>query len=199
MMSLSRTIDFTEYREACWDFACNVDETTAETYKKRNQGNSEYRKVQAYTGKLAEWSVHRYLTKIGMKVTEPDMRILKPREKSFDYDLKIKFLDKTIGLHVKSQTKGQAIKFGESIMFQVGDRARRSDHIAICIIDERKSLAEIVGLPRAFDLIKNGLLKEPKKKELRGIKRVLYLEDFRDFLPYEMQWALLELIYKNKI
>lgn len=113
-------ITFTpEEIEKCVEFSESVDTSL---YARRNQWDADKRKADSKIGKLGEIAVYRSLVDKYPGLTYPDFKIYKPREKSWDFDLK----HEKFNLHVKTQETLQASKFGESWIFQYGDGKKQN-------------------------------------------------------------------------
>jgi hypothetical protein len=99
----------------CTEFSELVDTSL---YAQRNQWDADKRKADSKIGKLGELAVYYSLKDKYPTITYPDFKIYKPREKSWDFDLK----HEKFNLHVKTQESLQAAKFGESWIFQNEDK-----------------------------------------------------------------------------
>ena len=105
--------------DKCKKFSEEVDTSF---YATRNQFNSEKRIKDSYIGKLGEVAVYQILKNKIKDITEPDFKIYKAKEKSWDFDLK----STDINLHVKTQDLKVGEKYGVSWIFQFGDGKSRS-------------------------------------------------------------------------
>lgn len=116
---MEKIIFTSEEIEKCTEFSEQVDTSL---YAKRNQWDVNKRKADSKIGKLGEIAVYRSLVGKYPDLTYPDFKIYKPREKSWDFDLK----HPNFNLHVKTQETLQASKFGESWIFQYGDGKKKN-------------------------------------------------------------------------
>ena len=94
-------------------------------------------------------------------------------------------------IHVKTQTKKSADRFGLSWMFQLagitgGDGViyNGGEYMIFLCLDMEEKNANIYGPYKSEDLI--DLYKDPKLKKLRGIKACIYYEDIKDICPYSI-------------
>lgn len=150
-------------------------------YAKRNQFDPEKRKLDAKIGKLGEFAVYEYLKDKVQNLTEPDCKIYKPKEKSWDYDLKA--VDKNF--HVKCQNVVQGLKYGESWIFQKEDQHifknyKPEDYVAFVSVDLSKNEAYIKSILSVAFLHNNNLFKKPKLSYLDN-KAAVYFEDIKYF------------------
>ena len=86
-----------EIMDSCLEFAKDSGKGNDGMYASRGQSDSMKTMMDRYYGKIAEWGVHDYLTRLGKHPTEPDMEIYDVKDKSFDADLQTHDLD----FHVK--------------------------------------------------------------------------------------------------
>lgn len=175
------------YYKLCNQYAKDELESTYEQRTKRNQFNKAAMVHQTTTGKLAEWAVTLFFTDKENTISDPDMQIYSAFNKSFDADLQLDGYD----LHVKSQSKESAERFGTSWMFQYSGRGsghkdpllRLADGlVAFCVVDFNRKEVILHGIC-GFASIRDRL-REPVKKTLKNTKRCIYLEDLnkKDFL-----------------
>lgn len=87
-------------------------------YNNRNQFDTAKKRSDSMIGKLGELVVYYNLIEKYPDLTYPDFKIYKPREKSWDFDLK----SSKFNLHVKTQEALQGNKYGESWIFQNEDK-----------------------------------------------------------------------------
>ena len=191
---MEKVIFTAEELEKCEDFANNVDTSF---YARRNQWDVNKRKIDARIGKLGEIAVYRSLIDKYPGLTYPDFKIYKPREKSWDFDLK----HEKFNLHVKTQETLQATKFGESWIFQFGDGKKRNYDREIFdrtspnqfIAFVKLNLLEGYGLVRAIvslDLLHDKkLFAEPVLDKLKYANKVAVY--YKDLEKYKDQlWQL---------
>lgn len=156
-------------------FAEKVSMTT--DYSDCGQNNFNIKVYQHYVGKLGELAVYLYL-KDEHDITEPDFKIYKAKDKSWDSDLKVE--DKC--LSIKSQDIKSAKKFGLSWTFQhiKGGRSDSSIKKNIIVIPTLydntyyNDLRIIIFPSIKINDVKFG---EPKKQTLKGKKIVMYAID----------------------
>lgn len=156
------------------DFADKVVGTNIEAYKRRGQSNLRAITEQIYGGKLAEFAVASVLK----DCTEPDVEIYDKKKKSFSADL----IWNEKQIHVKSQTRESAKKYGTSWSFQKQDRLIKQptpeDLLALCVLDLSLNTVCLWGVFPATLAVP--ILKEPVVYQLRNTKSVLYWDDLRE-------------------
>lgn len=163
--------------EKCIEFSELVDTSL---YAKRKQWDAVKRKVDSKVGKLAEVAVYRTLVGKFSDITYPDFNIYKPREKSWDYDLK----SSDFNLHVKSQNKIQSGRFGKSWVFEKTDKHifidyNDNDYVAFVQVDLLNNSATIEKVLSVNLLHKNRLFKPLILKHL-NTKLAIYFEDVKE-------------------
>lgn len=179
------TIKTTEQqREAAKFFADNSD---IEEYEKRKQTNIPVIRKQIYEGKLSEFGVYNWKKSIGENVSEVDVKIYPKNEKSFAQDL----MSDGSKIHVKSESADKGIENGTaSFIFQYGNSTgsggrdwhafdqKSKDPVVFCVVDGDG--VEIVARTYIHVLHQHNLFCQPRKTELYGIKRAVYLCDLFD-------------------
>lgn len=152
----------------CREFAQKCMVTNLSAYKRRNQSNPDKIIQQIVTGKVAEFAVAELLG-----YGEPDLQIYSARDKTYGADICGDGKD----VHVKSQEKDSAARYGESWLFSIGDslitKPKENDWLALCVADGPE--VEFYGLWQMSGV--KELLREPIVHQLRHVKRVLYYED----------------------
>ena len=193
-------------------FAAKSVSTHIDTYARRRQTDPRQIQHQIEIGKLGEIAVSKALQLFyaepvkGLEAVEPralvgvaapDFEIYDARHKSFDPDLYI-FVDGfgQIPIHVKSQDRQSAERFGTSWTFQYGMNVgsdkeifspNPNGYVAFVKIDNKT--ADICGIPLISTLHKYNMFRDPKLAKLRGIKTVIYNDDLQQ-LSYDDLWAL---------
>lgn len=152
-----------------------ANECDTSFYAKRNQEDNVKRIMDAKIGKLGEIAAYHYLKVKYLDVSYPDFAILLARQKSWDYDLK----SSEMNIHVKSQSKEQSSKFGESWMFQLEDshifkNYSDKDYVVFVVVDLQHKNALIKSIMSIKDLHKLQLFEQPRKKDLRNNKATVY-------------------------
>lgn len=183
-------IKFTpEQIKECEDFSNAVDTSF---YATRNQKNNEKRVFDSKIGKLGEIATFEFLNDKVKNLTRPDFKIYKPSEKSWDFDLK----SDGMNIHVKSQAKIQSQKFGESWIFQKGDKKRGYDKeifdklsenqfISFVIVDPINKQAEIKAIVSLDLLHDKDLFALPVIPYLRNMNKVaVYFKDLINHKQY---------------
>jgi hypothetical protein len=164
----------------CKDFSEQVDTSL---YAQRNQFDSQKRKADSKIGKLGELLVYNILSKKYPTLTYPDFKIYKPREKSWDYDLK----HETFNLHVKTQEALQASRFGQSWIFQLEDKHifknyKDNDYVAFVYLNVYKNFGTIKNIVPVKILHEMNLFKKPVLAKLYN-KTAVYFEDIQSIIP----------------
>ena len=88
-----------ELMDDCLQFAKDSSKGNDDMYARRGQTDGMKTMMDRYYGKLGEFAVAEYLTKLTMSVTLPDMKIYEVKDKSYDADLICEGLGQKI--HVK--------------------------------------------------------------------------------------------------
>jgi len=156
-------------------------------YLDRGQSDINNMKRQNYEGKKVEFAVYNWFKSNGWDITEVDVNIYPPNEKSFAQDLK----SRERHFQIKSQSKASAEMWGTSFIFQYGnifgkdktgdkdghafDNIHSKDGVIFALIDNRD--ITIIARTNIETLHKHSLFKEPKKRDLLGVKKAVYLED----------------------
>lgn len=172
-----------EEYQACVDFSEGVDTSF---YASRGQSNVDKRKKDSLVGKLGEVAVFNILKSKYEDLTYPDFKIYKPREKSWDFDLKAANLN----LHVKTQNVEQGRLYGESWIFQHGgekrghydkeifDKTSPNQYVAFVTVDLPNKTAYIKSILHLDKLHENNLFKPPKLEYLKlANKLAVYFND----------------------
>lgn len=172
-----KQINFTaEDIQKCTDFSENVDTSF---YSTRNQFNSIKRIADSKIGKLGELVVYYNLIDKYPDLTYPDFKIYKPREKSWDYDLK----SSQTNIHVKTQEYQQSMKFGESWIFQNEDKHifktyLENDYVAFVQVNFLQKSGTIKQILPVKLLHEMQLFKKPVLAKLIS-KSAVYFEDIK--------------------
>jgi len=164
----------------CKKFANLQLDTSQDQYRRRNQSNPTRIVQQIADGKMGELLAYDHMKRLGFECTEPDFAIYTARFKSFDADL----ISGNTHVHVKSQNRTSADKYGTSWVFQAGGRG--FGHVDPCVqegeswcifvvVDHETHSAEIHG---PLDMVNvRPHFKDPKLQHLVGIKKCIYLAD----------------------
>jgi hypothetical protein len=167
----------------CANFADQVVETNLSEYASRNQFNREKITNDILYGKLAEWGVYFiYLNKGRTNINPPDMRILDVKDKSFSSDLNWHLFN----LHIKSQSRDSALRYGDSWLFQTKDPlfgySTEYDIVVGCSVEIRtcdilgnvESVLVEIKIEKPFKDIN---FSEPKLSKFAGNKKAFYLKE----------------------
>ncbi len=157
-------------------FAANVIGTV--DYSDSRQENAAKVADDHFVSKLGEEAVRQMMIALGFTVEGPDYTIYEGKQKSWDADLKVNGR----GVAVKTQRRSTAQKFGLSWTFQSGSQRRDA------ILDDAEAWVFFVEYEDTgggscelwvYPPYKVGRLKfrPPKKRELIGEKKVVYVED----------------------
>ena len=165
-------------------YASAVVYTTGYTAE-RNQTNIPMIIHQHAIGKQGEFAARNWLLRRGIPCSPVDDTIT--RRKTFNADL---LIHGDTRVHVKSQDYKSAAMYEPSWTFGYGgtngtaghrdseifDRYGVKDRVVFCLVemDEWASIAAVVPVMVLHEL---NLFKDPKKKALIGIKKVVYLKD----------------------
>ena len=174
------TLSFQEYYftdeefATCKEFSEKVDTTF---YQNRSQLNAQKRQQDSYVGKLGEFAVYNLLKDKNLSL--PDTKIYSAKNKSWDYDLK----GTDFNCHVKTQNILQAAKFGESWIFQKGDKHifknyQEIDYVAFVLVDLIGKSARLRTVLPVKELHDKKLFKEPRLDYLQS-KVAIYYEDLK--------------------
>ncbi len=169
------TITTEQYKKA-YNFANSSVKTNEDEYAKRNQKNVSKITSDILTGKIAEYAVYNLLVSKGKACSEPDIAIYDRYSKSFDADL---YSDGK-KVHVKAQTVESSKSFGSSWSFQKQDiltfNPSSDDYICLCQVNGLE--VKIMSFKEAKFYINK--YKDPVLDKLKGIKKVLYLNDIKN-------------------
>jgi hypothetical protein len=177
--------------DKCKKFSEEVDTSF---YATRNQFNSEKRVKDSYIGKLGEIAVYQILKNQIKDITEPDFKIYKAKEKSWDFDLK----GEGMNLHIKTQDLKVGEKYGVSWIFQFGDGKSRSydkeifdrispsQYVAFVSLDLVESEATVRAMVSLDFLHEKKIWAAPKLDKLKIANKVaVYLKDLEKY-PEEL-------------
>ena len=114
-------------------FSYDHAESSRDLYAKRNQSIHNLADT-IFKSKLCEWHVYYILRNSGKKVTQPCMKILDAKDKSYDAD--ILDYEKNIKIHVKSQTLESSLKYGTSFILQRNDPIVTNHWLAFTIYND---------------------------------------------------------------
>ena len=150
-------------------------------YANRNQFDNVKRMADANIGKLAEFAVYNSLIEKYPTLTLPDCNIYKPREKSWDYDLK----SNEWNAHIKSQEVLQGSKYGISWIFENTDKHvfinyKPNDYVVFVSVNFMQKTAEIKSIVKVSTLHELQLFKKPVLAKLIT-KSAVYYDDLKDF------------------
>ena len=152
-------------------------------YSQRNQNNRDKIINDIIVGKLGEIVAYQYIISKNNKCSMPDFKVYAPNEKSWQPDL----ITDNYKIHVKSQDNQQAKIFGASWTFQLSNknnnygkdteifRNNNTDIIVFTGVNLIKNRGSVFCIKKALDIIP--ILKDPIKKSLIGIKKVVYYKD----------------------
>lgn len=185
------------------DFAAKSVSSSLDQYARRRQTDPKQVMHQIYTGKLGEFAVCQWLSTYKLPVSTPDTTIYDARHKTFAPDMVIRIAGEAdVPLHVKAQDEQSAERFGISWTFQYSATAgsdkeifspNRNPNAYIAFVGISGGNAVIFGMPLVSTLFEYDLFRDPKLAKLRGIKTVVYYDDFK-LLPQNKQWAVNDLI-----
>jgi len=128
-----------------------------------------------YGGALAEFAVYNYFLKDGLNCSEPDLEIYHASSKSYDPDLYVQGNK----IHVKSQTKEAAERWGLSWTFQKNDPLLKvpsdTDYLALC--KTHGNAVEICAILKAKTVHKENLFSDCRVANYAVTKKVIYFEE----------------------
>lgn len=183
----------------CTKFANDSTPTSVDNYARRNQKDPVKIAKDIRNGKIAEELVYAKFSLKFPNLSTPDYNIYAKGDKSWEPDLKD--VDSHLRIAVKSQELEAAQHYGESWTFQFGNGKQYDcdkgvfgkdinvDHYAsFVLLNVPKRFGIIRGIVKIQWLHDKKLFKHPQKKELQGIKLVVYYEDL---IKYENElWQL---------
>ncbi|MCZ2224432.1 MAG: hypothetical protein LC122_12485 [Chitinophagales bacterium] len=169
----------------CREFSEKIDTSF---YAARNQFDNEKRKNDQLVGKLGEILSFNYLKDKVNNLTYPDFKIYDKKNKSWDFDLKG---DKA-NIHVKSQNIIQSNRYGESWIFQAGnkkyknydkeifDKISDNQYVCFCIVDLKEFVGYLKIIVSLDVLHNNNLFKLPKLEKLQQANKLaVYYSDLK--------------------
>jgi len=166
--------------------ACKVHaRTVKDNYAVRRQ-KDKIKKIQdRYIGKCSEWKVYNSFLPLFSNITEPDMRVLKVEEKSWEPDLYIGKLP----VIVKSCSPITRRKYCLSWMFSASKKKGKGKDIevfgddvkdklcAFVLGDTVNNVFQIRVLVPLYTLLKEDLFSSPKVFHLQEYKKSVYACD----------------------
>jgi hypothetical protein len=177
----------------CLQFGKNSVGTSKDKYASRNQNNIEKIIKDIQRGKVAEQCVYDKLVLNYSNLSKPDFNIYEKKDKNWDPDLKDN--DSLLKFAVKSQNKKSASMYGESYVFQIGNRKYDCDtsifgeidlnhYVCFVSIDFDKNIGEIRGIVKVQWLHDNKLFKPMQLAYLKSKVAVYYsdLEQYKNQL-----------------
>jgi len=196
----------------CRVFAEKSVGTSLDQYARRHQTNLKTIQHQIEVGKIGELAVHEWIIRQGLRVdvnaeplawahllTEPDFAIYDARHKTFAADMTFD----GIPIHVKSQDRASAERFGISWTFQYGAKVGSDKEIfspnpkgfvAFALVTPGQTTSvTLYGFPKVETLHRYDLFRDPKLAKLRGIKTVVYNDDLQRSVTDDERWAVQEL------
>lgn len=146
-------------------------------YRDSNQANLRKIEDDHFISKIGEEAARAAFMRFGGEATEPDYTIYDGKGKSWDDDLRVN----GVGLAVKTQKTGAALRYGLSWTFQ-SSGARRDPILGrpdawVCFVecdDSRSDFACRVFPPYQ---IRELTFRPPKLSHLAGKKMVVYADD----------------------
>lgn len=151
-----------------------------------------FKRGDLIAGAMGELAVYKLLRKHGHDLAKPDFTIYETRNKSFDADLR---LGKK-RIHVKSQTKDSANKYGRSWLMQRHDpifKGTGVNHYMVCTeVDEDKQEVEVLGFFPVSTIINKGLIGECKVPMFRMSKVAIYFNSLDTHINKYSRWRICE-------
>lgn len=155
---------------SCVEFAVSSVESSKDHYASRNQFDVDKIKNDIYLGKVAEYAVYNHYYQNFGKISKPDVKVYRGKDKSYDADLKTK---KSL-VHVKSYFSKSS--YPPSWVFQKSDplvhSPKENDVIILCIVDETGKGKGYVG-----DATTLQEYYKPLRKASLDSKTAIYLND----------------------
>jgi len=194
----------------CRLFAEKSVSTSIDQYARRRQTDPRTIQHQIQVGKTGELGVFNWLTRHSLHPTEPDFEIYDARHKSFAADMLLEepvtYSSGLVGknvydIHVKAQDMQSAERFGISWTFQYGTKVGSDSeifkpdptgYIAFALVN--KNQVTLYGFTAVRTLHEYNLFRDPKLAKLRGIKTVVYNDDFQRDVPENQRWVIKELM-----
>jgi hypothetical protein len=177
-----------QWLDKCRSFADRCAESNKARYASRGQSSLEKIIKDIYVGKVGECAAYEHKLASDLDCTEPDFNIYGARKKSYAADL----LSSGNKLHVKTQSRESAAKYGTSwiLQFKPGDsdklfKEQTPEDIAVLCLMVSDVEVEILAEVRFEWLFQNNLIADPKLKWFIGVKKALYWEDIEAALKEE--------------
>lgn len=175
----------------CEEFAQNSVDTHLTHYKARGQSSRDKIIRDITVGKMGEVALFNYLSHSKCNnPTPPDFEIYKGRRKKFSSDIELHVAGITPHpIHVKTQDKPSADKYGDSWLFQWGgagfghtDKVFKSydDTELFAALKVNGVKVTLLGIWRLKDIFDNDLFKEPRLAWFKNSKKALYLTDITE-------------------
>lgn len=143
-------------------------------YRSRGEAFTEKMVEDIVTGCVAEFAVYAYLVSKGYNCSKPDLDIHPTGSKSYSADLTF---DGNY-IHVKSQTKESADRYGQSWLFQEEDKAlalpSETGYGFFCIVDGLN--VTIKASVYLIDILEKEAIGRPKIMRYGHTKKAIYLE-----------------------
>jgi hypothetical protein len=147
-----------------------------ELYKKRGG----FREEDLWVGALAEFASYYYLQENGVDCSQPDLRILTKKEKSYDADIR----SNSKFFHVKGQSLRSQKRYGNSWLLQRYDKIVqkkiKNHYLILCNVDVDNRKVEILGTPSISSIHNSECWSECKYYLFRKTKVALYLDEMKE-------------------
>jgi len=149
-----------------------------------------FKRGDLIAGAMGELAVYKLLKKNGHDLAKPDFTIYETRNKSFDADLR---LGKK-RIHVKSQTKDSANRYGRSWLMQRHDpifKGSGVNHYMVCTeVDQDTQEVEVLGFFPVSTIINKGLIGECKVPMFRMSKVAIYFDQLDENINKFSRWRI---------
>ena len=147
-----------------------------ELYQKRGG----FKDIDLWTGALGEVGAYYYLREKGRDVSFPDFEIYKPKDKSYDADMR----DGSKFYHIKAQNLESQKRHGNSWLLQRYDKIVRkkiqNHYLVLCNVDVDNRKVEILGTPSVSSIHNAECWSECKYYLFRKTKVALYLDEMKE-------------------
>jgi hypothetical protein len=155
----------------------------------RKRGGFKY--MDIVIGAMAEFGAQAFLIDLGIIVSEPDLKIYRNKDKSFNADL----VSEDKFFHIKGQDSSRASTYCDSWLVQKTDpiivNPKNNHYFMFCTVDVVEESVHIRACVPARTLVSKELLGEPVLPFLQETKHAIYLEDLEDNLNINQLWSAL--------
>lgn len=150
-----------------------------------------FKRDDVLSGALAEVGTYRAALSRLEGLSKPDFNIYEAKDKTYKSDL---YTDR-YNLHVKSQTKESAERYGTSWLMQRTDPILKDPkslhYLVLTVVDLDTNVVEMMGCIPIKTIVSYDLLGECSLKWFRKYKIAIYWKDIRKELKINQRWSIL--------